>query len=117
MLKVFLTVVCLIPFCLNAATLSKGDYRYREDVEEFIEKVAASSEYSEQQLVDLFSSVKHQRHLFERMDKPAEKLEWFQYRPIFVTEKRVEQGLAFWKKHQQLLKKVEDEYQVPAEII
>lgn len=117
MLKVIFTLVCLIPSMIHAATLNSGDYRYRKDVEEFIETVAASSDYSEQQLIELFSAVKHQRHLFERMDKPAEKLKWFQYRKIFLTEKRISKGKKFWNTHRDLLAKIEKTYQVPAEII
>lgn len=117
MLKFLIVLVFLAPTFLQAAVLSSGDYRYRTDVEDFIKEVAAKSDYSEQQLVDLFASVKHQRHLFERMDKPAEKLEWHQYRKIFVTEKRINKGREFWNKHRELLSRVEAAYQVPAEII
>lgn len=117
MIRVILVLACLSPLWLQAATLNTGDYRYRKDVEEFIESVAARSDYSEQQLIDLFSRVKHQRHLFERMDKPAEKLKWFQYRKIFITDKRIKKGIEFWKQHRELLRRVEQTYQVPAEII
>lgn len=117
MIKVILLFVCLSPLWLQAATLNTGDYRYRKDVEDFIETIAASSEYSEQQLIELFSQVRHQRHLFERMDKPAEKLQWFKYRKIFLTDKRINKGKAFWNKHRELLSRVEQTYQVPAEII
>ena len=114
---VLLLLLNVVSFPAQAVKLDKGDYRYREDVEEFIRKVAASSDYSEQQLVDLFSSVKNQRHLFERMDKPAEKLEWHQYRKIFLTDKRISRGIDFWKKHRELLQQVEQRYGVPAEFI
>ncbi len=105
-------------FSVQAVKLNEGDYRYREDVESFIERVAAKSDYSEQQLIDLFSKAKQQGHLFELMDKPAEKkLEWHQYRKIFITKKRINQGIEFWKKNQKLLEKVEKKYKVPAEIV
>ena len=112
-----LLLLNVVPFSAQAVKLDKGDYRYREDVEAFIEKIAATSDFSEQQLVELFSGVKHQRHLFERMDKPAEKLEWYQYRKIFLTEKRISRGIDFWKQHRDLLQQVEQRYGVPAEFI
>jgi len=101
----------------QAVKLEQGDYRYREDVEQFIEKMAKTSDYSEQQLVDLFSQVKNQRQLFERMNKPAEKLEWYQYRKIFLTEKRIKKGVEFWRQHRDLLQQVAQKFSVPAEII
>ena len=83
-----LTVICFASFSAQAVKLETGDYRYREDVEAFIETVAAKSDYTEQELVKLFSEARQQTHLFERMNKPAEKkLEWHQYRKIFLTEK------------------------------
>lgn len=117
MLKVIVTLVCLLPLAVQAVKLEQGDYRYRSDVEDFIRGVAQKSDYSEQELVDLFSQVKNQRHLFERMDKPAEKLDWHQYRKIFITDKRIKKGIEFWKNNRDLLRKVEQKYQVPAEII
>ena len=117
MSRILLTIICLLPLMAQAVKLQQGDYRYREDVEDFIQSVAAKSDYTEQELVDIFSQVKHQRHLFERMDKPAEKLDWYQYRRIFLTDKRVSRGIDFWKKHRELLQQVEAKYQVPAEII
>ena len=112
-----LLLLNVVSFSAQAVKLQQGDYRYREDVEAFIEKIAASSDYNEQQLLDLFSSVKHQRHLFERMDKPAEKLEWHQYRKIFLTDKRINKGIEFWKNNRDLLQQVEQRYGVPAEFI
>jgi membrane-bound lytic murein transglycosylase B len=117
MLRVLLISILLLPLSLQAAKLEKGDYRYRADVEDFIRKVAASSDYSEAELIGLFSQVKHQRELFERMDKPAEKLEWHQYRKIFLTEKRINAGIKFWKEHRELISQVEKAFKVPAEII
>ena len=118
--KLIFACLCLsglLALPAQAVKLDKGDYRYREDVEQFIEKMAKTSDYSEQQLVDLFAQVKNQRQLFERMNKPAEKLEWHQYRKIFLTDKRIKAGVKFWREHRELLSKVEQKYQVPAEII
>ncbi len=116
-MKRILILLCLLPISALAAKLDRGDYRFREDVEQFIERLAKSSDYSEQELVDLFSQVKNQRHLFERMNKPAEKLEWHQYRKIFLTDKRIRRGMAFWDEQRELLERIETEYGVPPEII
>jgi membrane-bound lytic murein transglycosylase B len=49
--------------------------------------------------------------------KPWEAKPWHQYYPIFLTEKRLTKGLAFWKTHQNSLARAEQETGVPAEII
>ena len=52
------------------------------------------------------------------LDKPAEKeLKWHQYRHIFITDKRIEQGAEFWREHASLLTEVSLKTGVPAEII
>ncbi len=112
-----LVALILLPFAATAAQLESGDYRYREDVEQFIDRIAADSDYSEQELIDLFSRVKNQRHLFERMNKPAEKLEWHQYRKIFLTDKRIRRGVDFWNRNRDLLERIEADYGVPPEIV
>ena len=117
MIRILIILVSFIPLAAHSVQLSQGDYRYREDVEAFITELAAKSDYSESELLQLFSQVKHQRHLFERMDKPAEKLEWHQYRKIFLTEKRIQKGREFLNQHRDLLQRIEQAYQVPAEII
>ena len=38
------------------------------------------------------------------MDRPAEKAKpWYDYRPIFVTERRIREGTDFWVAHRQAL--------------
>ena len=68
---------------VSAIEITSGDYQGRDDVVAFVQRVAAASTYSEQELVDLFGQVEKQEHLFAKLDKPAEKeLEWWQYRRL-----------------------------------
>jgi membrane-bound lytic murein transglycosylase B len=84
----------------------------------FIDRMVKTSDYTEQALVTLFSTVKKQEHLFERLDKPAEKaLEWYQYRRIFIKDSRINQGIEFWRENKQLLTEVSIKTGVPAEIM
>ena len=51
------------------------------------------------------------------MARPAEAKPWRDYRPIFVTQQRIDGGRAFLAQHRDSLAKVEADYGVPAEII
>ncbi len=55
--------------------------------------------------------------VLEAIAKPWEAKPWFEYYPIFLTERRLEQGLKFWREHQSTLERAEREYGVPAQII
>ncbi len=115
---ILLLVTLIISTIVNAVEIKLGDYKNRADVNQFIERMAKQSDYSEQELVELFSSVKKQSHLFELLNKPAEKeLQWHQYRHIFIKDKRIEQGVEFWREHASLLNEISLKTGVPAEII
>ena len=102
----------------SALEITEGDYQGRKDVVEFVQRMAAETDYSETELVALFSQVKKQSHLFAKLDKPAEKeLDWYQYRGIFIKDKRISRGVEFWKKHRELLTEVSEKTGVPPEII
>lgn len=118
-MKSFLLLITLLYCSLSSAVeITSGDYKNRSDVNAFVDKMLQQSDYSEAELVALFSAVKKQAHLFDRLNRPAEKeLEWHQYRRIFIKEKRISQGVIFWRKHRDLLSRVSAETGVPAEII
>ncbi len=117
-MKYLLVLGLLFSAMVNAVEVKRGDYRDRADVAAFIVQMASRSDYSEQELVELFSTVSKQDHLFELLNKPAEKeLQWYQYRPIFIKEKRIDLGVKFWREHQQLLSEVSTKTGVPEQII
>jgi len=118
MKQLLLILLMLMPSVVLAAKITEGDYKNRDDVDAFVTRMIGKSDYSEAELVALFSQVKKQSHLFERLNKPAEKaLQWHQYRRIFIKDKRIDEGVKFWRKHQKLLAKVSTATGVPAEII
>ena len=55
--------------------------------------------------------------ILQSIAKPWEAKPWHQYYPIFLTEKRLIKGLAFWQTHKSTLARAEQETGVPAEII
>jgi membrane-bound lytic murein transglycosylase B len=114
--------IVILSFALAPAAfaleINGGDYRGRADVIAFVERMARETGYSEQELVDLFAQVEKQEHLFEKLNRPAEKeLEWHQYRNIFIKDKRINRGVEFWRNHSDLLDNVSNKMGVPAEII
>ena len=56
-----------------ALEITGGDYQGREDVAVFVQRIAEGTSYDERELVDLFSQVEKQEHLFDKLNRPAEK--------------------------------------------
>ncbi|MCF7221479.1 lytic murein transglycosylase B [Lysobacter sp. TLK-CK17T] len=55
--------------------------------------------------------------IIRAMSRPAEAKPWSEYRPIFISQARIDGGQAFLAEHRAELAKVEARYGVPAEII
>jgi membrane-bound lytic murein transglycosylase B len=98
----FLGLCCLGLLCAGAPGFAI-DVK-RPDVKDFIEHLAGTSSFSKHQLRKLLKAAKSQPAIIEAMDRPAEKAKpWFEYRPIFLTERRIREGTDFWEAHRQAL--------------
>jgi membrane-bound lytic murein transglycosylase B len=76
----------------------------RPEVKEFIAHMADTSSFKKRQLRKWLKAAQTQQSIIDAMDRPAEKAKpWFEYRPIFVTEKRIREGTEFWLAHRQAL--------------
>ena len=58
------------------------------------------------------SGIKIEPNISKRFSKPAEKMDYTDYRRIFVNTKRIDGGVKFYKEHAELLHKVADQYGV-----
>src|SRR5450631_3010395 len=76
----------------------------RAEVKDFIAHMAATSSFKKRELRKLLTAAQSQPAIIEAMDRPAEKAKpWFEYRPIFITERRIREGTDFWIAHRQAL--------------
>jgi membrane-bound lytic murein transglycosylase B len=89
----------------------------REDVKTFINQMVDQHKFDHDKLVALFNNVKIQPKIITIMDRPAEGKPWKNYRPIFVTPKRINEGVVFWQQNETALKHIEKQYHVPASVI
>jgi peptidoglycan lytic transglycosylase B len=76
----------------------------RAEVKEFIAHMADADGFKKRQLRKLLKSAQSQPAIIDAMNKPAEKAKlWYEYRPIFVNERRIREGAEFWTAHRQAL--------------
>lgn len=69
-------------------------------------------------LTRTFARVNRIDRIIELIAKPAEKVKpWYQYRQIFITDKRIRDGAAFWRAHEQSVLRAADTYGVAPEVI
>lgn len=119
--------VCFKNTCLRCALLLASllltpsifasDYLNRREFIDLVNELEREQHFNRQALVKLFSDVKRQDSIITAMNRPAEIKPWRDYRPIFITPTRINQGLVFWNENETLFRQVESTYGVPPEII
>lgn len=87
------------------------------DQPQWLEQLSEKFSLSNTELEAAVEQAEYQQGIIDAMTRPAEAKPWSAYRPIFLTEKRLKQGVEFWQEHQELLEKAQQELQVPPQII
>jgi len=87
-------------------------------VESFISKMIQQHGFSRSYIENILASANNKPSILKIMSRPAEKSkEWYEYRPIFLTEKRIKNGKIFLEENAVTLQAAESKYGVPKEII
>ncbi len=90
----------------------------REDVATFINNMERSHGIPASETRRILAAAEIQEPILEAMRRPAEKVKpWYEYRRIFLTDKRIDEGVAFWKAHGDTLRSTAEATGVPPEII
>jgi len=84
----------------------------------FIAEMTEKHDFNSEELTALFAQVEVKDSILKAISRPAEKSKpWYDYRKIFITNKRIKGGVKFWQQHSETLAQAEQKYGVPAEII
>jgi membrane-bound lytic murein transglycosylase B len=90
----------------------------RSDVAAFIDEVVARDHFKRSWVERLLAAAESKPAIIEAMSRPAEKVRpWFEYRRIFITDKRIRDGREFYHEHRTLLEDVAKRTAVPAPLI
>lgn len=74
--------------------------------------------FASEQLLELLGQAERKQAILDAISRPAERVKpWKEYRPIFITDSRVAQGVDFWRQNEAALTRAEQEFGVPAEVI
>ena len=90
----------------------------RPEIARFIDEVSARQHVDREWLKRLLEEAQSKQVIIDTMQKPAERVKpWFEYRRIFVTEKRIREGRAFYAAHQDVFDGVAARTGVPASVM
>lgn len=116
--------LCALLACVPALeaaprAVEHAGYAQRAEVREFISGMVKNHGFAERELRTLFSHVRRQPEILKAIRPPVSPRtrSWTNYRPIFVNDRHVAEGLRFLEQHAGPLARAERDYGVPKEII
>lgn len=94
-----------------------ADYQ-GEKVAEFVREMTEDYGFASEQVVELLAQAERKQAILDAISRPAERVKpWKEYRPIFITDSRVAQGVDFWRQNEAALTRAQQAFGVPAEVI
>ena len=118
-LKILITWFLLNIFINPVHALDKASMKqYHQEIEKIITALEAKHKVSPDYSRKVIKSITFRKKSLVSMSNAAErKKTWEEYKSIFLTERRIKSGRAYYKENYKILKEVEDKYGVPSEII
>ncbi len=89
----------------------------RDEVRHFVGRMAEKHGLDPDVVRDLLARAEHRQDIIDAISRPAEAMPWYRYRPIFMREDRIEEGVAFWAEHADTIAAAAERYEVAEEII
>ena len=105
-----LALMLAAPALAQTATVHPGQA-------ELVREVARDAGKSPARIDALLSGARMQQSILDAISRPAEAKPWKDYRPIFITPKRIDEGVAFYREHRALLERIAGQYGVAPEYI
>ncbi len=87
------------------------------DVKGFIDEMVSKHRFDRAELTGLLKEAQFRQDIIDLITRPAEAKPWHEYRRIFLTPARAKGGVAFWRDNRKDLRRAEQAYGVPPEII
>lgn len=83
----------------------------------FVREMVSKYAFNAHRLTTLLEAARLQPDILKAISNPAEARPWYAYRPIFVTEARTDEGVAFWNENRDTLNRAMRTYGVAPGII
>ena len=85
--------------------------------EEFAARAAEEYDLDPEEVRVLLENARFKQSIVDAMTRPAEAKPWYKYRPIFITEKRINGGMKFWRENAELIAQASEKYGVDPQVI
>jgi membrane-bound lytic murein transglycosylase B len=86
-------------------------------ISEFIDEMVTRHNFKRAELEKVFTQAQYIPAVITIISRPSTTRPWLIYRASFINSQRIKFGLEFWHKNRKALRRAEQEYGVPQEII
>jgi membrane-bound lytic murein transglycosylase B len=108
----------LLALFLCAPAFAQASYAERPEVEAFVRDLARRHGLEEAELKRVFERAQRLDPVLEAIARPAERVRtWDEYRALLITERRIAEGVEFWKKQRRALERAQKKYGVAPEYV
>jgi membrane-bound lytic murein transglycosylase B len=108
----------LLLLLVLAPALAHASYAGRPEVEAFMRDLAQRHGLMESELRRVFARAQRLDPVLEAIARPAERVRtWEEYRALLLTERRIAEGVEFWRKFPNTLERAERKYGVPPQYV
>jgi len=102
---------------ISSACASTQTQAASSELRAFAKEVSVRHGLNEADVRKLLDQSEFQQSIIDAITRPAEKLPWYKYRPIFLKPERIAGGVQFWRDNAELLERISAQTGVPAEIM
>ena len=114
--RVTLTLAALL-VCGASPEAGSTDLDPKSEIEPFVARMAENHGVPARRTRTLLADARVLDSVLEAVRRPAERKPWYEYRKIFITERRIARGAEFWRQHAHTLTRAAERFGVPPEII
>ncbi len=116
--RLALALSVAVPLSLATSLGARAqEFDYDKDFAAFADDVVSRHGLDPAWVRALLSEARYLERVIRAMRRPAESKPWHAYRKIFLTESRIEGGIAFWRDHADTLDRAYEVYGVPPQVV
>jgi len=104
-------LLLLVLFCVPAFAAE------HPGTDEFVQRAVSEYGLQEGEVRALLAQAEYKQSIIDAISRPAEGKPWHQYRKIFLTDKRIDEGVEFWNENRELIATASKQFGVDEEII
>ena len=115
-MRIFPVVAIILGLAGLYIPTASANYAERAEVQAMADRLAAKG-LDRNEVIKVMSKAKRLDSVIKAMNRPAERKQWKDYRPIFLKKARVKAAAGFYQTNRKTLERAEAELGVPVDVI